>query len=55
MPTGAFFVQQPVMSFRLEKNVVREQKYGKTIYYVYLVRNLLSSNFLVTSDDGSTR
>jgi hypothetical protein len=49
-------IQQPVISLYLEKkNVVHEQQYGKIIYYARLVYLLLSSNFLVTSHDDSTR
>jgi hypothetical protein len=53
MPTGAFFIQQPIISLYSEKNVVREQKQEKIIHSIVL--NLLSSNFLVASHDSSTR
>jgi hypothetical protein len=56
LSTDAFFIQQPVISIILKKkNIVREQKYGKIIYYAQLVYHLLSSNFLVTSHDDLTR
>jgi hypothetical protein len=42
MPTGAFFIQKPVVSLYLEK----------IIYYAQLVHHLLSSNFLATSHDA---
>jgi hypothetical protein len=45
MLTGTFFIQQPVISLYLEK----------MIYYTQFVHHLLSSNFLVTSHDDSTR